>query len=151
MFRSIRQGGVSVFGSRMTGGRETDDEFLHSALVLNDFEGGEIHEHHDAEHGKEKGGHGHGHGHGHGDGHGHGHIDEDEKKKYSDAMFKLKKVLAVGAFFLTAQSLGAWWAGSIAIAADCAHLASDLVGFLMSMIALYLTQKKTSKEYTYGW
>lgn len=94
MFRSIRQGGVSVFGSRMSGRRETDDEFLHSALVLNDYEGGDIHEHHDAEHGKEKGGHGHGQE--------HAHIDEDEKKKYSEAMYKLKKVLAVGAFFLTA-------------------------------------------------
>jgi Co/Zn/Cd efflux system component len=45
---------------------------------------------------------------------------------------------------LTAQSIGAYWAGSIAIAADCAHLASDLVGFMMSMIALYLTRREPS-------
>lgn len=66
-------------------------------------------------------------------------------------MYKLKKVLFVGAFFLTAQGIGAWLAGSIAIAADCAHLASDLLGFCMSMIALCLTRKKSSFEYTFGW
>lgn len=42
-------------------------------------------------------------------------------------------------------------AGSIAIATDCAHLASDLVGFVMSMVALALTRKSTSDEYTFGW
>jgi len=42
-------------------------------------------------------------------------------------------------------------AGSIAIATDCAHLASDLVGFVMSMVALALTRKAASTEYTFGW
>jgi len=42
-------------------------------------------------------------------------------------------------------------AGSIAIATDCAHLASDLVGFVMSMVALALTRKSASSEYTFGW
>ena len=66
-------------------------------------------------------------------------------------MYKLKKVLATGAFFLTCQGLGAWFAGSIALAADCAHLFSDLIGFLMSMISLYLTRRKEDQSYTYGW
>jgi len=80
----------------MVGKRDTDDEFLHSALILNEFEGGDIHEHHDAEHGKEKA---HGHGHDHGSS---TVVDADEEKKYGEAMYKLKKVLFVGAFFLTA-------------------------------------------------
>jgi hypothetical protein len=70
---------------------------LRAALV---FEGGEIHEHHhDAEHGKKEA---HGHGHGHSHGHDHGDEEKDEEKKYKEAMHKLKKVLATGAFFLIA-------------------------------------------------
>ena len=59
-------------------------------------------------------------------------------------MYKLKKVLAVGLFFLTAQGIGSYMAGSIALAADCAHLGSDLLGFMMSMTSLYLTRRKSS-------
>lgn len=66
-------------------------------------------------------------------------------------MGQLKCVLAVGCFFVVAQGTGAYYAGSIAIATDCAHLASDLVGFLMSMVALALTRKSASSEYTFGW
>ena len=59
-------------------------------------------------------------------------------------MYKLKKVLCIGSFFLTAQGIGSYLAGSIALAADCAHLGSDLLGFLMSMTALYFTRKQSS-------
>lgn len=50
--------------------------------------------------------------------------------------------MVVGLFFVSGQGVGAYFAGSIAIATDCAHLASDLVGFVMSMVALALTRKK---------
>lgn len=42
-------------------------------------------------------------------------------------------------------------AGSIAIATDCAHLASDLIAFVMSIVALALTRKGSSADYTFGW
>ena len=50
-----------------------------------------------------------------------------------------------------AQGTGAYLAGSIAIATDCAHLASDLLAFVMSIIALALTRKGSSSEFTFGW
>jgi len=47
----------------------------------------------------------------------------------------------VGCFFVAAQAIGAYYAGSIAIFTDCAHLASDLIGFIMSIVALALTRR----------
>lgn len=57
----------------------------------------------------------------------------------------------VGLIFVGAQGTGAYLAGSIAIATDCAHLASDLLAFVMSIIALALTRKGSSSEFTFGW
>lgn len=66
-------------------------------------------------------------------------------------MYQLKCVTIVGLCFVTLQAGGAYYAGSIAIATDCAHLASDLLAFILSIVALALTRKGVSHEYTYGW
>ena len=42
-------------------------------------------------------------------------------------------------------------ANSIAIFTDTAHLASDMLGFMMSMGALKLSMNKASMHLTYGW
>ena len=42
-------------------------------------------------------------------------------------------------------------AGSIAIFTDSAHLASDMLGFVISILALTLAQKAASGSLTYGW
>lgn len=47
--------------------------------------------------------------------------------------------------------IGGYLANSIAIFTDSAHLASDMVGFAMSMAALKLAMRPASKELTFGW
>lgn len=47
--------------------------------------------------------------------------------------------------------MGGYYANSIAIYTDTAHLASDLLGFAMSIVALKISMKPASKELTYGW
>lgn len=47
--------------------------------------------------------------------------------------------------------MGAYYAGSIAVAADCAHLATDMLGIVISMVALCLTKKPKSFDYSFGW
>ena len=47
--------------------------------------------------------------------------------------------------------MGGWLAGSIAIFTDSAHLASDMLGFGISIFALNLATKASSTNYTYGW
>jgi cation diffusion facilitator family transporter len=41
--------------------------------------------------------------------------------------------------------------GSIAIFTDTAHLATDMLGFVMSMYALKVSLRPASKELTFGW
>lgn len=57
----------------------------------------------------------------------------------------------IGVIFCTAQGVGAYFAGSIAVAADCAHLATDMLGIVISMVALWLTRKEKSFSYSFGW
>ena len=53
--------------------------------------------------------------------------------------------------FITVEIIGGYWAGSIAIMADSAHLASDIIGFAISIIALWLGQRNVNDHLTYGW
>ena len=103
-----------------------------------------------------EGGHGHGHGHDHGhDEHDHDHdheeTAEEKKAKIDKAMYQLKCVTIVAFFFIIAQGVGGYMANSIAILTDCAHLASDTIGFIMGILALKLTERSSTNEFTYGW
>lgn len=83
-------------------------------------------------------------------GHSHGSGDMDDEK-YAKAMYQLKCVTCVGFFFVTLQGIGAYLANSIAIATDCAHLATDLIAFILGICALALTRRGKSHDYTFGW
>jgi zinc transporter 2 len=79
-------------------------------------------------------------------------VEEDsDLKSYNQAFRKLKIVTFVSVFFIVAQCIGGYLANSIAIFTDSAHLASDLIGFGMSMIALRMSMRPASKELTFGW
>jgi solute carrier family 30 (zinc transporter), member 2 len=56
-------------------------------------------------------------------------------------MRKLFIASFVSVFFIAAELIGGYLANSIAIFADSAHLASDMIGFGISMAALKLAQK----------
>lgn len=62
-------------------------------------------------------------------------------KSNEAAMRKLVIVSFVSVFFITAQLIGGYMAGSIAIFTDSAHLASDMLGFAISMMALNMGQQ----------
>lgn len=66
-------------------------------------------------------------------------------------MRKLVIVSFVSVFFITAQLIGGYMAGSIAIFTDSAHLASDMLGFAISMMALNMGQQGSTQHYTFGW
>ena len=63
----------------------------------------------------------------------------EQQKSNSAAKKKLITVSIVSTFFITAQLIGGYMAGSIAIFTDAAHLASDLVGFAVSILALSMS------------
>ena len=75
----------------------------------------------------------------------------EQKDANKKAMRKLITVACVSVFFIAAQLVGGYLAGSIAIFADSAHLASDLLGFGISITALQLGQRSATDHLTYGW
>lgn len=87
------------------------------------------------------------------DGHGHGEETAQSKlqKSYDKAMSKLCCVSWVSIFFIAAQLTGGILAGSIAIMCDTAHLATDMIGFVIAIIGIKLSLIKADHSYTYGW
>lgn len=53
--------------------------------------------------------------------------------------------------FIALELYGGYLAGSIAVFADSAHLGSDILGFMISMIALKLTHRGSTDSLSYGW
>jgi zinc transporter 2 len=76
---------------------------------------------------------------------------ERTQKQNKAAMRKLIIVTCVSIVFIGTELYGGHKASSIAIFADAAHLASDILGFGFSMIALKLAQRSSSESLSYGW
>lgn len=66
----------------------------------------------------------------------------DMKKANQNAQGQLYMAAFVSVIFIVAQLVGGYIAGSIAILTDSAHLASDLIGFAISIAALKISQKQ---------
>lgn len=76
---------------------------------------------------------------------------EKEAITYEKAYKKLVIVMIVSSFFVCVQAAGGIISGSIAIFTDTAHLATDMLGFAMSMYALKCSLRPASSDLTYGW
>jgi len=64
---------------------------------------------------------------------------------------KLIKVSIVCGAFMIIEFIGGYIAGSIAIMSDAAHLLSDLAGFIISIVSLYIANKPANTVLTYGY
>jgi len=78
-------------------------------------------------------------------------VKEELDKEFKDSMDRLLCVCAVSVFFIAAQLTGGILAQSIAIMCDTAHLASDMVGFLISISALRMGMKRSDMNLSFGW
>ena len=75
----------------------------------------------------------------------------EKKEEYQKLMNKLIIVTFVSVFFIAAQLIGGYFAGSIAIFTDSAHLASDLLGFGISIISLKIGERGPNDSFTFGY
>ena len=53
--------------------------------------------------------------------------------------------------FMSAELVGGYVAGSLAIMTDACHLLSDLAGFIISLVALQKSQKPATHSFSYGY
>ncbi|XP_066262323.1 proton-coupled zinc antiporter SLC30A2-like [Euwallacea similis] len=66
----------------------------------------------------------------------------------------LKKLLLASGFcflFMLAELVGGYLADSLAIMTDAAHLFSDFVGFMISVMAIVMSKKSSTKHMTFGY
>ncbi|KAJ8980161.1 hypothetical protein NQ317_002806 [Molorchus minor] len=69
----------------------------------------------------------------------------------SKAWKKLVVATVLCTLFMIAELLGGYFAGSLAIMTDAAHLFSDFVGFIISLIAIWVGKKPPTKTMTFGY
>lgn len=61
------------------------------------------------------------------------------------------KIVVICTIFIVLEAVGAYLSNSIALFTDVAHLVSDLVGFLFSLVAMTIATRKASLQYTFGY
>lgn len=59
-------------------------------------------------------------------------------------------ITSICGFFIFVETIGAYLSNSIAIFTDVAHLFSDLIGFVLSLVAICLAKRKANLQYSYG-
>jgi len=80
--------------------------------------------------------------------------DEDfqaKLKRGDAAMAKLRCVLIICVFFMITEIVGGLISGSLAILTDAAHMASDIAGFVISMISIWISQKPSTTKSSFGY
>ena len=55
------------------------------------------------------------------------------------------------ALFVTGEIIGGYLSGSLAIVGDAAHMFGDLASFGLSLLVLYISDRKSTKRMTYGY
>lgn len=86
------------------------------------------------------------HHHGHGHGHSHAHRFQLSRKN------RLRAVIAISfSFFLAEISIG-FYTKSLALVADAFHYLNDLIGFIVALVAVQVSESKTSpSSLSFGW
>ena len=73
------------------------------------------------------------------------------KRQQDNAIRKLIWVCVICTIFMIIEIIGGYLANSIAIMSDAAHLLSDLLGFLISIISIYISRKVAKNNMSYGY
>lgn len=84
----------------------------------------------------------------HGAGHDHGH---DHHPGGDAAEKPLYGVIALTGTIFFVELAGGWWTGSLALIADAAHMAVDLLGLSLTLVAAMLARMPADPKRTYGY
>jgi zinc transporter 2 len=82
------------------------------------------------------------------DSHKEGH---DIHAKSEATLNKLKLVCVICLIFMILEVIGGYLANSIAIMSDAAHLLSDFLGFIISIVSIYISRKRANHKMSFGY
>ena len=83
-----------------------------------------------------------------GAGHGHGSGGGTSASRHKGS---LKWALAMTGTFLVVEVIGGLWTGSLALLADAAHMATDVGGLFMALVAVRFAERPATPQMTYGY
>lgn len=92
----------------------------------------------------------HSHDHAHSPGTEHGAHSHDHSHA-SASTTRLGWALAVTGAVVVAELLGAFWSGSLSLAADAGHMVVDASGLVIALIAARLMRRPRDEKHTWGW
>ena len=75
-------------------------------------------------------------------------MQKNQRKIISTFLFSQSQSFTVS--FLAGEVTGGYLSGSLAIMSDAAHMFSDFASFLVSLFAIHLGSKKSTRKFTYG-
>ncbi|XP_074469970.1 proton-coupled zinc antiporter SLC30A8 [Sebastes fasciatus] len=76
---------------------------------------------------------------------------EDREREKKVARRRLYVVSVICLVFMICEVIGGYFAGSLAVMTDAAHLLADLVSFLISLLSLWLSSRPATHKLSYGW
>ncbi|CAL8143824.1 unnamed protein product [Orchesella dallaii] len=81
------------------------------------------------------------------------HCHDDEHRHVADNVARRKLWIAslLCVVFMIGEAVGGLLAGSLAVATDAAHLLTDFAGFMISLFALYISERPATKTLSYGY
>ncbi|VDM74985.1 unnamed protein product [Strongylus vulgaris] len=82
--------------------------------------------------------------------HCHDESSKDNLAKSKKAIRVLWMSLIICLFFMTCEIIGGFWANSLAIVTDAAHLLTDFASMLISLFSIYIATKKPSQRMSFG-
>uniref|UniRef100_A0AAZ1X542 Proton-coupled zinc antiporter SLC30A8 n=1 Tax=Oreochromis aureus TaxID=47969 RepID=A0AAZ1X542_OREAU len=76
---------------------------------------------------------------------------EDRETERKVARKRLYLVSVICLIFMIGEILGGYFAGSLAVMTDAAHLLVDLTSFIISLLSLWLSSRPATHKLSYGW
>ncbi|KAK2920910.1 proton-coupled zinc antiporter SLC30A8 [Channa argus] len=76
---------------------------------------------------------------------------EDREREKKVARKRLCAVSVICLIFMIGEILGGYFAGSLAVMTDAAHLLVDFTSFLISLLSLWLSSRPATHKLNYGW
>lgn len=82
------------------------------------------------------------------------HCHDEEERQGDESNRRAKRTLWISLticlFFMICEVIGGWWAQSLAIITDAAHLLTDFASMLISLFSLYLATRPASRRMSFG-
>ncbi|XP_035537285.1 zinc transporter 2 [Morone saxatilis] len=83
--------------------------------------------------------------------HDNSHAQEDREREKKVARKRLYVVSVICLVFMIGEILGGYFAGSLAVMTDAAHLLVDFTSFIISLLSLWLSSRPATHRLSYGW